>query len=67
MTCSFHKFGQFFPGTGDISVSITRVYSNAIFGIDYEINTIIAKCHPLFLLTVIAYRILVLVRGNTMR
>lgn len=22
MTCSFHKFGEFFPGTGDIKVCI---------------------------------------------
>lgn len=21
MTCSFHKYGEFFPGTGDIKVS----------------------------------------------
>lgn len=24
MTCSFHKFGEFFPGTGDIKVSNQR-------------------------------------------
>jgi histone deacetylase 1/2 len=26
MTCSFHKFGEFFPGTGDIRVRIDDLY-----------------------------------------
>lgn len=24
MTCSFHKYGEFFPGTGDIKVGAQR-------------------------------------------
>ena len=26
MTVSFHKFGDFFPGTGDISVSVSSFF-----------------------------------------
>lgn len=27
MTCSFHKFGEFFPGTGDIKVRMLQTKS----------------------------------------
>lgn len=28
MTCSFHKFGEFFPGTGDVRVRLVFVCEN---------------------------------------
>lgn len=32
MTCSFHKFGDFFPGTGDVRVSISTFQLSLDYG-----------------------------------